>query len=99
MQATYAGRLQIFATELLPRAFGLRLPDGRWLAPVPLVQLLAAVLIIGAFAGLVVLVVKKGSSALPLLVAGFLAFPCLAVFPQLAFSLTPGTRCRSCRSC
>ncbi|MGS0683587.1 hypothetical protein ACVBEQ_00280 [Nakamurella sp. GG22] len=86
VQATYPERLQIFATELLPRAFGLRLPDGRWLGPVPLVQLAAAVLIIGAFAGLVLLVVKKGSSALPLLVAGVLAFPCLAVFPQLAFS-------------
>ncbi len=84
--ATYSGRLQIFATELLPRAFGLRLPDGQWLPPAPLAQVAAAVLIVGSFAGLVLLVVRRRAPAVPLLVAGVLAFPCLAVFPQLAFS-------------
>ena len=84
--ATYTGRLQIFATELLPRAFGLRLPDGQWLSPSPVAQIAAAVLILGSFAGLVLLVVRQRRPAVPLLVAGVLAFPCLAVFPQLAFS-------------
>ncbi len=84
--ATYTGRLQIFATELLPRAFGLRLPDGQWLSPPLLAQVAAAVLILGSFAGLVVLVARKRLPAVPLLVAAVLAFPCLAVFPQLAFS-------------
>ncbi len=84
--ATYTGRLEIFATELLPRAFGLRLPDGQWLSPAPLAQVAAAVLILGSIAGLGLLVARKGRPAVPLLVAGVLAFPCLAVFPQLAFS-------------
>ncbi len=84
--ATYTERLQIFATELLPRAFGLRLPDGQWLSPAPPAQIAAVVLIVGSFAGLVLLVIRRGSPAVPLLVSGVLAFPCLAVFPQLAFS-------------
>ncbi len=84
--ATYTGRLQTFATELLPRAFGLRLPDGQWLSPAPLAPVAAAVLMVGSLAGLVLLVIRKGRPAVPLLVAGVLAFPCLAVFPQLAFS-------------
>ena len=102
-QATVAGhlpeRLEIFATELLPRAFGLRLPDGPWLAPAPLAQLAAAVLIIGSLAGLVLLVVRKGRRRCrcwwPVCWRSR-ASRCSRSWPSPP---TPGTRCRSCRCC
>jgi len=85
VRTTYSERLHNFLTELLPRAFGLRAPDGTWLTPSDLTIVLAAVLIIAALAGLVVLVVRKGPPALPVALAGLLAFPVLAMFSQLGF--------------
>jgi len=85
VQTTYPERLPRFLTELLPRAFGLRAPDGTWLSPGALAMGGAALLIIGSLAGLVLLVVRRGVPALPILVAGLLAFPCLAIFSPLGF--------------
>lgn len=85
VQTTYSERLTNFLTELLPRGFGLRAPSGDWVGPTALSMGVAAVLVIGALGGLVLLVVRKGMSTAPLLVAGLLAFPCLAVFKPLGF--------------
>ena len=80
---TYAERLTRFVTELLPRAFGLRAYWGAWVGPEALAVGVAAVLIILALVGMVVLVVLKGKPALPILIAGVLAFPVLALFSPL----------------
>lgn len=85
VRTTYSERLERFLTELLPRAFGLRAPDGTWLSPSVVTVGAAAVLILGSLAGLVLLVVRRGAPALPILVAGVLAFPCLALFSPLGF--------------
>ncbi len=87
VKASYLDRLQIFFIELLPRGFGLRLPGGQWLAPSPLTQFLAVALILGSLAGLVLLAVRQRGPALPVLVAGVLAFPALALFPPLAYAV------------
>jgi MFS family permease len=85
VRTTYSERLGNFLTELLPRAFGLRAPDGSWLSPRDLAVVAAAVLVIAALCGLVLLALRKGPSALPITVAGLLAFPLLAMFSQLGF--------------
>lgn len=85
VQTTYSQRVENFFTELLPRLFGLRAPNGDYWAPSWLAITVAAVLIIGALAGLVLLVVRKGPTTLPILVAGVLAYPFLAVFRPLGF--------------
>ena len=82
---TYSQRVVRFFTELLPRAFGLRTPDGQWVGPDAPAVGLAALLILGSIVGMVVLVVLKGRQALPILVAGVLAFPLLAMFKPLGF--------------
>jgi hypothetical protein len=82
---TYSERLTNFVTELLPRAFGLRTPNGDWVGPGAVAFWVAAVLIIASVVGMVVLVWLKGAPAVPILVAGLLAFPILAVFPPLGF--------------
>nr|WP_294692712.1 hypothetical protein [uncultured Friedmanniella sp.] len=82
---TYPQRLTRFFTELLPRGFGLRTPGGDWVGPDTLAVLVAALLIGVSAAGMVTLVVLRGRSALPILVAGVLAFPFLASFPPLGF--------------
>ncbi len=80
---TYSERLIRFVTELLPRAFGLRTPGGDWVGPDAVAVGVAAVLIMLAGVGMVVLVVLKGAQALPILVAGVLAFPILALYAPL----------------
>jgi hypothetical protein len=85
VRTTYSERLGNFLTELLPRAFGLRAPDGTWLSPTDLSVVVAAVIVIASLAGLVVLVFRKGLPALPVALAGLLAFPILAMFSQLGF--------------
>jgi hypothetical protein len=85
VRTTYSERALHFLTELLPRAFGLRAPDGTWLSPSVLAVAAAAVLIIGSLSGLVLLVVRRGAQGVPILVAGVLAFPTLAVFTPLGF--------------
>ena len=85
VSTTYPERLRNFVTELLPRAFGLRTPAGDWVGPDALAVALAALLIISSMVGMVVLVLLKGTQTLPILVAGVLAFPFLAVFTPLGF--------------
>jgi hypothetical protein len=80
---TYPERLIRFVTGLLPRAFGLRTPGGDWVGPDAIAVGVAALLIVGSMVGMVVLVVIKGAQALPILVAGVLAFPCLAMYAPL----------------
>lgn len=81
--STYPERLTRFVTGLLPRAFGLRTPGGDWVGPDAVAVGVAALLIIASMVGMVLLVILKGTQALPILVAGGLAFPCLALYPQL----------------
>jgi hypothetical protein len=80
---TYSERLTRFVTELLPRAYGLRTPGGDWVGPDAVAVGVAAVLIIASIVGMVVLVALKGEQTLPILVAGVLAFPVLAMYPPL----------------
>ena len=84
--ATYLERVQIILAELLPSGFGLRSPNGAWLEPFAVTSVVAAVLIVGALVGLVVLTVRVGRAALPFTVAGLGAVPALAAFQALSFS-------------
>ena len=78
------GAADRFVTELLPRAFGLRTPTGDWVGPEAVAVGVAAVLII-------VVVGRDGGRwwcsrahrPLPILVAGLLAFPVLALYAPL----------------
>jgi hypothetical protein len=81
---TYSERLTRFVTDLLPRAFGLRTHDGDWVGPDAVAVGVAALLIILSIVGMVVLVVLKGAQTLPILIAGVLAFPVLALYTPLA---------------
>ncbi len=80
---TYPERLTRFVTELLPRAFGLRTHGGDWVGPDSLAVGVAALLILLSIVGMVVLVVLKGAPTVPILVAGLLAFPVLAMYAPL----------------
>jgi hypothetical protein len=81
---TYPERLTRFVIELLPRAFGLRSElGGEWVGPDAVAVGVAALLIVGSMVGMVVLVIRKGPQALPILVAGVLAFPVLAMYAPL----------------
>ena len=84
VDTTYPERVARFVTELLPRAFGLRTElGGDWVGPDAVAVGVAALLIIGSIVGMVVLVIRKGAQALPILVAGVLAFPVLALYAPL----------------
>jgi hypothetical protein len=82
---SYSERLANFVTELLPRAVGLRTPGGDWVGPDAVAVWVAALLIILSMVGMVVLVVLKGAQTLPILIAGVLAFPVLALYAPLGF--------------
>ena len=84
--ATYLERVKIILIELLPSGFGLRSPGGEWLAPFAVTRVVAAVLIVGALVGLVVLAFRAGRTALPFTVAGLAAVLALAVFQALSYS-------------
>ena len=85
VEATYAERVIRFVAELLPRAFGLHEELGDdWVGPDAVAIGVAALLIIGSIAGMVLLVIRKGRQALPILVAGVLAFPVLALYTPLS---------------
>ena len=79
-------RVRIILAELLPSGFGLRSPNGAWLEPFAVTGVVAAVLIVGALVGLVVLTFRVGRAALPFTVAGLGAVPALAAFQALSFS-------------
>lgn len=85
VETTYAERLGHFVTGLLPRAFGVRAPDGSWLEPATLSIVVAGGLIMASFGGLILLLTRKGSEAAPIAVAGFLAYPVLALLAPLGF--------------
>ncbi len=85
VEATYSERIIRFLAQLLPRAFGLRNELGDdWVGPDPVAAGVAVLLITGAVAGMVLLVIRKGLQALPILVAGVLAFPVLALYAPLS---------------
>ena len=85
VEATYAERVVRFFVELLPRAFGLRNELGDdWVGPDAVAAAVAALLIVGSIVGMVLLVVRTGRQALPILVAGVLAFPVLALYSPLS---------------
>ncbi len=86
VQTIYPERVLRFFTELLPRAFGLRSVGGAWIGPDWLAIGAAAVLILGAIGGWVLLARRTGRESLPIVVAGTLAFPVLAFFNQLAYA-------------
>lgn len=84
VDTTYPERIVRFLTELLPRAFGLCDElAGDWVGPDPVAIGVAGLLIIGSIVGMVLLVIRKGRQALPILVAGVLAFPVLALYSPL----------------
>jgi hypothetical protein len=83
--ATYPERVMRFVAELLPRAFGLRTElSGDWVGPDAVAVGVATLLIVGSIVGMVLLVIRKGRQALPILVAGVLAFPVLALYSPLS---------------
>jgi len=84
VDTTYPERVVRFVAELLPRAFGLR-PElgGDWVGLDAVAIVIAAVLISASIVGMVLLVIRKGLQALPILVAGVLAFPVLALYAPL----------------
>jgi hypothetical protein len=84
VETTYPERVTRFVAELLPRAFGLR-PElgGDWVGRDAVTAGIAALLIITSIVGMVLLVTRKGLPAVPILVAGVLAFPVLALYPPL----------------
>ncbi len=85
VEASYTERIIRFIAELLPRAFGLRNELGEdWVGPDAVAVGVAALLIIGSIVGMVLLVIRKGRQALPILVAGVLAFPVLALYSPLS---------------
>ena len=82
---TFTDRLVGFFVALLPRAFGLRLPRGGWLWSDTIAPVVAGVIILAAVSGWVVLLRRCGAVALPVVVAGVVVFPVLALFGQLEF--------------
>jgi hypothetical protein len=83
---TYLERVQILVTELLPSGFGLRTVSGHWVEPFFLTAAAAALLIVVALAGLVMLPRWAGPEALPFTISGIGAFPVLAIFQAMSFS-------------
>jgi hypothetical protein len=84
VDTTYLERVDRFLTQLLPRAFGLRVELGDdWVGPDAVAIGLAILLIGGSIVGMVLLVIRKGLQAMPILVAGALAFPVLALYAPL----------------
>lgn len=82
---TYGGRLGGFFTGLIPRVIGMHTASGGWVDPAALTVAATVVVITGFLAGLVLLVRHCGAPALPLLAAGVLAFPTLALLQPLAY--------------
>jgi hypothetical protein len=84
VETTYPERIARFVVELLPRAFGLR-PElgGDWVGNDAVAAGIAGLLIVSSIVGMVLLVIRKGRQALPILVAGVLAFPVLALYAPL----------------
>lgn len=84
-ELSYPGRIWVFLHELLPRGLGLRTGRGEWIGPDLVSQSLAVLLVAGALGGLVLLVAVRGPAALPFAVAGWAAFPALALLRGLVY--------------
>lgn len=84
-ESTYADRVLQYLADLLPRLFGTQTFDGSWVRPAPVALAVAAVLIVAAFGGLVLLLVRRRPAAWPIVLVGFLGIPALAVFPQTVY--------------
>ena len=87
LPSTYVERLGRFVTELVPSAVGLRTGAGEWLLPETFTKSIAVLILISSFAGLAVLLKRKGWRASPLFVAGIGAFPALATFQAMGYTL------------
>jgi hypothetical protein len=86
VDSTYSERFVGFFGELMPRVLGVRAPNGIWLSPSWLAAGVVGILLAGSLGGLVVLTVKCGAQAVPILVSGLLVFPALALFPALNYA-------------
>jgi hypothetical protein len=83
---TYSDRLKGFVTGLLPRAFGLRTPDGEWVFGKPLGLALYALIIAGVVLGCVVLVrASRRPSRWIVPVAVVCVLPLMALLAPLIF--------------
>jgi len=83
---TFIDRLRTFATGLLPRAFGLRTFDGRWVFGKPLGLLIYALLIAGVVAGCVILMRSTRRASRWIVPVGLVAtFPAMAMLPHLIY--------------
>jgi hypothetical protein len=85
IESTYPGRIGLFVTELVPSGFGLRAGE-EWVQPSWLAQGMAALVLAAALLGLVLLRRRAGERAWPVVLAGWGAFPALAVFQALAYT-------------
>lgn len=84
-ESTYPERIGRYLSELLPRMFGAETFDGDWVRPAPAAVAVSAVLIVAVFAGLVLLVVRRGAVAWPVALVGVAGIPALALFPQTVY--------------
>ncbi|MCY7301166.1 MAG: hypothetical protein LH616_18400 [Ilumatobacteraceae bacterium] len=83
---TFIDRLRAFATGLLPRAFGLRTFDGRWVIGKPLGLLIYALIIIGVVAGCVVMTRSSRRASRWIVPVGLVVtFPAMAMLPHLIY--------------
>ena len=87
VEGTYVERLRTFATDLMPRAFGLRDLELHWQPDNALAPLLYLVLIALTVLGVVVLVRRPGPRSRLLLPAVLIGvFPIMAMFANLIFA-------------
>lgn len=84
-ESTYLERVLQYLADLLPRLLGTQTFDGTWVRPAPAALAVAAVLIVVAFGGLILLLVRRRPVAWPIVLVGFLGIPALALFPQTVY--------------
>ncbi|MGB8859981.1 MAG: hypothetical protein WCC60_12030, partial [Ilumatobacteraceae bacterium] len=86
VDGTYRSRLQGFFTGLLPRAFGLRAFDGRWVFGKPVGLVLYVLIAVGVTSGCVVLArANRRPSRWIVPIAIIAVFPLMALLAPLAF--------------
>ncbi len=83
---TFTDRLRAFATGLLPRAFGLRTFDGRWVLGRPLGLLVYALIILGVISGCIIMMRSSRLASRWIVPVGLVAtFPAMALLPHLIY--------------
>lgn len=88
-RGTYVDRLEVFATQLMPRAFGLRSTiDGTWVLGRPAGLLIYAVIVAASITGAVIVARRHelGARRWRLLVSMVAVFPIMALFQPLIFA-------------